>query len=264
LAALVAAPAFLVSCAQKPVVGEPTLVLISHSQEVRLGDEAAKEILKTERLVEDPELVKRVETIFERLVQSLPPEYKSAYKWRVFVLDKPEVNAFALPNGNIFVYKGLVDFVESDDELAVVLGHEMAHVILRHAAEKISYATLAELTGYLLLSRIPPSQQRIAADLYALGVNVAFLLPYSRKQEKEADIVGLLIVMRAGYDPEAAVSLWEKMLQKFGSQEPPEWLSTHPASKRRLEYVKKVVQYLKEHPEVVKQFKIPKELLELE
>ncbi len=255
---------FLLSCAKQPVTGKSSLVLITHSHEMELGNRAAKEILKREKLVKDRKIVERVEMIFKKLVDSLPPKYRNLYDWKVYVIDKDVINAFALPNGNIFVYKGLVDFVKSDDELAAVLGHEMAHVILRHGAEKISWATLAELTGYVLISRVPPENRRLAADLYSLGINVAFLLPYSRFQEKEADIVGVLIMMRAGYNPEGAVELWRKMLQKFAGKEPPEWLSDHPASKRRLEYLEKVVDFLKKHPKYVEEFKIPKKLLEID
>ena len=252
---------FVLSCAKKPVVHEQALVLISHSQEIELGDEAAREILKQEKLVNDTQAVERVERVFNRLVEALPPKFRNRYEWKVYVLDRKEVNAFALPNGDIFVFKGLVDFVDSDDELAAVLGHEMAHVILRHGAEKISWAMLAQLGEYALLSQVSPADRELAARLYGLGVNIAFLLPYSRKQEKEADIVGLLIMMRAGYNPEGAIKLWEKMVKKFEDKEPPEWLSDHPASKHRLKYIQKVVKFLEEHPEYVEKFEIPQKLL---
>ena len=253
---------FVASCAKKPVIHEESLVLISHSQELALGDEAAGEILKQEKLLNDTETVERVERIFNRLVEALPPKFRNRYRWKVYVLDRKEVNAFALPNGNIFVFRGLLDFVKGDDELAAVLGHEMAHVILRHGAEKISWAMLAQLGEYALLSQVSPADRELAARLYGLGVNIAFLLPYSRKQEKEADIVGVLITMRAGYNPEGAIKLWEKMVKRFKGQEPPELLSTHPAGKHRLSYIRKVVQFLKTHPRYVERFEIPKKLLE--
>jgi len=249
------------SCTKRPVIHEQAFILIPHSQEVKLGDEAAGEILKKEKLVKDPKIVKRVETVFNRLVAAIPEKFRKAYKWKVYVIDKNVVNAFALPNGNIFVYKGLVDFVKDDDELAAVLGHEMAHVILRHGAEKVSQAMVAQLVGSVLVQSVSPSHRELAARLYSLGVNVAFLLPYSRKQEKEADIVGVLIMMRAGYNPEGAIKLWKKMVEKFASKEPPEWLSDHPASERRLEYIKKVVEFLRSHPEYVEKFQIPPQLL---
>ena len=256
-------PIFVIGCAKRPVIGENAFILIPHSQELALGDEAAQEILKKEQLVKDPKIVERVEKVFNRLLKAIPPKYRNAYEWKVYVIDKNVVNAFALPNGNIFVYKGLVDFVKNDDELAAVLGHEMAHVILRHGAEKMSQAMVANIVGSVLLQNVSPANRELAADLYSLGVNVAFLLPYSRRQEKEADIVGLLIAMRAGYNPEGAVKLWEKMVKKFASQEPPAWLSDHPASKERLEYIKKVIKFLKEHPKYVKEFKIPPQLINM-
>ena len=253
---------FLLSCAKKPVVNESAFIIIPHSQELKLGDQAASAILKKEKLVKDPRYTERVKRVFQRLLAALPPKYRKAYEWKVYVLDRKDINAFALPNGNIFVFKGLLDFVKNDDELAAVLGHEMAHVILRHGAEKMSWAMLAQLGEYALLSKVPAANRDLAARLYGLGVNVAFLLPYSRKQEKEADIVGVLLMMRAGYDPEGAVKLWEEMVKKFKDREPPEWLSDHPASEHRLEYIRKVVQFLKTHPQYVEKFEIPPKLLE--
>ncbi len=255
---------FILSCATKPVVHEQAFILIPHSQELAIGNRAAAEILKKEKLVKDPRYVKRVERVFKRLLKALPPKFRKLYEWKVYVLNNPQVNAFALPNGNIFVYKGLLDFVKDDDELAAVLGHEMAHVILRHGAEKISWAMLAQLGENLLLSQVSPVNRSLAAELYDLGVNVAFLLPYSRKQEKEADIVGLLITTRAGYNPEGAIKLWERMVSRFSGQEPPEWLSDHPASKERLDYIKKVVEFLRKHPQYVEKFEIPQKLLEVD
>jgi predicted Zn-dependent protease len=260
---LIPSAVFLFACvSKKPVVGTEEFTLITHSQEIELGDEAAREILRTEKVVEDPKYTRRVEEVFNKLLRALPPKYRNAYKWKVYVLDKEQINAFALPNGNIFVYKGLLDFVKSDDELAAVLGHEMAHVILRHGAEKMSWSTVADLTGRIILNKVSSEHRGLAARLYSLGVNVAFLLPYSRRQEKEADIVGVLIAMRAGYNPEGAIRLWKEMLNAFEGKEPPEFLADHPASKHRLEYIRKVVKFLEEHPSYVREFKIPKKLLE--
>ncbi len=250
------------SCANR-INHRPELILISHYQELALGDQAAAQILKQEKVLKNGTRVELVNEVFNRLLRALPQKYRNAYKWKVYVIDKKEVNAFALPNGNIFVYTGLLDFVNDDpDELAAVLGHEMAHVILRHGAEKVSSAILAQLGGELLMIKVPPQYRPLAAQLYGLSVGLAILLPYSRRQEKEADLLGLIIAMRAGYNPEGALKLWEKMVQKFKNQEPPEWLSDHPAGENRLQYIKRAIEYLKTHPEYVENFQIPKELLE--
>ena len=253
---------FSLSCAQRPVIHEKAFILISHRQELYIGDKAAEEILRHVQLVKNRKEIERVERVFYRLIRALPDKFKWAYEWKVYLIKGKEVNAFALPNGNIFVYEGLLKFVKNDDELAAVLGHEIAHVILRHGAEKISFAMLNQLTETLLLNSVSPSHRGLAARLYDLGVNIAFLLPYSRKQEKEADIVGVLIAMRAGYNPEGAITLWERFVKKFKSGEPPEFLSDHPAGEHRLKYIRKVVEFLKKHPKYVKKFEIPKELLE--
>jgi predicted Zn-dependent protease len=253
---------FFLSCTNK-ITHRPELILISHSQEIALGDQAAAEILKREKVVRGGYRVELVESVFRRLLEALPPEYRNAYKWRVFVIAKKEVNAFALPNGNVFVYTGLLDFVKDDpDQLAAVLSHEIAHVILRHGAEKVSSAILAQLGGELLMAKVSPEHRPLAAQLYGLGVGLAILLPYSRRQEMEADLLGLIIMMRAGFNPEGALKLWEKMVQKFRDKEPPEWLSDHPAGESRLQYIKRAIDYLRKHPEFVQRFEIPEELLE--
>ena len=255
---------FIFSCTtKKPVTGGATLVLVSHQQEIQLGEETARKILSRERLVTDPRYTRLVQSVFKRLIDALPPKYRNQYRWRVHILDRKEVNAFALPSGDIFVFKGLLDFINNDEgELATVLSHEIAHVILRHSAEKMTMATLAQIGEVLLLNKIPPANRGLAKEFYELGVNVAFLLPYSRKQEKEADAVGLLLLMRAGYNPQKAVSLWRKFTERFAQGEPPEWLSTHPSSERRLKYISRLVEFLEKHPRYVREFKLPDEVLE--
>lgn len=238
------------------------MVLIPHSQELALGDSAARQILAQSQVVKSGPEVKLVNEVFDRLLKAIPDKYRNAYEWKVYVIKSNQINAFALPNGNIFVYTGLLKFINDDpNELAAVLGHEMAHVILRHGAEKVSSALLAQLGGELLMSKISPKYRPLAATLYAAGVNVAILLPYSRRQEKEADLLGLIIAMRAGYNPEGALKLWEKMVQRFKNQEPPEWLSDHPADERRLRYIGRAIEYLRSHPQYVQKFEIPEELL---
>ena len=261
LTVLIFSLSFLVGCAKKPVLGTPEFTIINHQQELALGEQTAEQILSNESVVKDPRYTARVEEVFKKLIRALPPKYRNSYEWKVYVLDKNVINAFALPNGNIFVYKGLLDFVKRDDELAAVLGHEIAHVILRHVAERISWALATQLAGDILLARVSPSNRELAQKLYSLGVNIGFLLPYSRKQEKEADIVGVLIMMRAGYNPEGAVKLWRRMLARFKGKEPPEFLSDHPATEKRLEYIRKVVEFLENHPKYVREFKIPPKLL---
>jgi len=249
------------SCANK-INHRPELVLISHQQELQIGNEAAEQILNRYRVVRNGQQVREVQQIFNKLLEAIPQRYREMYEWKVYVLDSPQVNAFALPNGNIFVYKGLLDFIENDpDELAAVLGHEMAHVILRHGAEKITSSMLAQIGGELLMSKISPSYRGLAAQLYNAGVNVALLLPYSRRQEKEADLLGLIIAMRAGYNPEGALKLWTKFVREFEGKKPPAWLSDHPADEERLRYIRRAIEFLKSHPQYLQKFQIPKELL---
>ncbi len=248
---------------KKPVTGGTTFVIVPHSQEVALGKETAQKILAKEKLVTDPRYTRIVKNTFRRLIEALPSKYRNEYDWNVYVLDRKEVNAFALPSGDIFVFKGLLDFINNDEgELATVLSHEIAHVVLRHSAEKMTMATLAQVGELLLLNKIPPANRELAREFYELGVNIAFLMPYSRKQEKEADAVGLLLLFRAGYNPQKAVYLWREFTKRFAEGEPPEWLSTHPSNERRLRYISRLVRFLKEHPQYVREFRLPAEVVD--
>ncbi|HID79858.1 MAG TPA: M48 family peptidase [Aquifex aeolicus] len=248
---------------KKPVTEGTTFVIVSHSQEVELGRESAQKILGKEKLVTDPRYTRIVKETFRKLVEALPPKHRDGYKWNVYVLDRKEVNAFALPSGDIFLFQGLLDFISNDEGmLATVLSHEIAHVILRHSAEKITMATLARVGELLLLNKIPPENRGLAREFYELGVNIAFLMPYSRQQEKEADAVGLLLLFRAGYNPQKAVYLWRKFTEGFAKGEPPEWFSTHPSSERRLRYISRLVRFLEENPQYISEFRLPAKVME--
>lgn len=155
--------------------------------------------------------------------------------WEVVVFQSPEANAFALPARKIGVYEGMMKVADTDAQLAAVLGHEVAHNQENHAAERISSATAAQsgadLAGTVLGAAGMASPETIATIL-GTGAQYGLLLPYSRNQELEADRLGLQIMARAGYDPNAAVTLWRKMEQSGG--QPPAFLSTHPAPGDRI------------------------------
>jgi predicted Zn-dependent protease len=186
------------------------------------------------KLNRNPAQLTRVRTIANRLIRQTPafrPDARN-WNWEVNVLTSPEVNAWCMPGGKIAVYSGLIEKLQvTDDELAAVMGHEMAHALREHARERASEQAVAGL-GISVLSAVSG-----IGELGQKGMEYAYMgllgLPNSRKHETEADRIGVELAARAGYDPRAAITLWEKMA-KVGGAEPPKFLSTHPSSEDRL------------------------------
>jgi len=182
----------------------------------------------------NPTQVNRVRAIANRLIQQTPSFRPDAQKWNweTHVLSSSEVNAWCMPGGKIAVYTGLIEKLQiSDDELAAVMGHEMAHALREHARERASEQAAAGL-GISILSAVAG-----VGDVGQKGMEYAYMgllgLPNSRKHETEADRIGVELAARAGYDPRAAVTLWQKM-EKLGDNGVPKFLSTHPAPEDRL------------------------------
>jgi predicted Zn-dependent protease len=234
---LVVATLLVTACATN-VAGRKQLMLVSEADAIKASKQQyiqTMDKLDSEgKLVTDPKLLKRVETITGRLIaQAIQyrPETKS-WEWSVRVIDDPKtVNAWCMAGGRMAVYTGLIQKVDpTDDELAQVMGHEISHALLNHTAERMSVAratTIGVLAGAVLSDR--PAMT--AAGLGA-AAQLAITLPNSRGSEAEADKVGMEIAARAGYDPNAAATLWQKM-EKVGGSGPPQFLSTHPSPENR-------------------------------
>jgi predicted Zn-dependent protease len=191
---------------------------------------------------------RRVREIANRLIAQtgvFRPDAK-AWKWEVNVMENEAINAYAMAGGKIMVYTGLLDKLKpSDAELAAVMGHEIAHALREHTREQMSeaYATQIGLLGVAAAIGIATGDANNANTTLGLGSSVAAValtLPHSRRAETEADQIGLELMARAGYDPNAALSLWEKM-SKAGGAKPPEFLSTHPADATRIAELKRLI-----------------------
>jgi predicted Zn-dependent protease len=198
--------------------------------------EVLAEAKKKGLLNRDPRQVERVRAIAARLVPQTAVFRDDAPKWawEVNVLTSKEVNAWCMPGGKIAVYTGLIDGLRlSDDELAAVMGHEIAHALREHARERMGrqMATqTATVVGAVALEIF--TGVRIDPQLAGTFTSAMFVLPNSRENEQEADLIGIELSARAGYDPRAAISLWQKMAQAGGNG-PPQWLSTHPSHEAR-------------------------------
>jgi metalloendopeptidase OMA1, mitochondrial len=215
------------ACSTVPYTRRSQLILVSSDEETKLGAQAFNEVLSKSRVDDRPVVSRPVQDVGQRIARVAN---RPDYRWQFVVIDDPkQQNAFALPGGKVAVYTGLFPVAESTTGLAVVLGHEIAHALARHGAERMSQAMAAEAGGTLLGAVFgggPGTSAVLAA--YGLGAQVGVLLPYGRTQESEADHIGLLLMAQAGYDPHGALAFWQRM-ERAGGQNPPEFLSTHPS-----------------------------------
>lgn len=223
---------YLGACASAPYTHRSQLILVSESQESKLGADAYTQVLSKAKVDTDPQINAIVREVGERIARAAD---RPDYKWQFTVIDAPDtVNAFALPGGKVAVYTGLFPVAQDSAGLAAVLGHEVAHAIAHHGAERMSQAMGAQVLGTVLsvgLGGTNPTTANAIMQLYGLGAQVGVLLPWSRTQESEADHIGLILMAKAGYDPEAALALWQRMEKLEGggkNSPPPEFLSTHP------------------------------------
>lgn len=167
-------------------------------------------------------------------------------QWEFVVFDSKEKNAFCLPGGKVGFYKGLLDFVDNDDQVAAVVGHEVGHVALRHAAKRIGQETLTSVAiqgaGALVGSQVQMSSESLNMVMAAAGAGaqVGILLPFSRSNESEADMLGVDYMKQTGYDTRQAVRLWEKM-GAASTERPQEWMSTHPDPTRRAKELREYI-----------------------
>ena len=212
-------------------------------------DEMMAEAQKKGLLNRNSQQVQRVRTIAQRLIPQTRVFRQDApgWAWEVNVLTSKDVNAWAMPGGKMAVYTGLIERLNAtDDELAAVMGHEIAHALREHARERIArqMSTQAASTIGSIAIQILTGVQLDPQITGTVG-QAFFVLPNSRENEQEADVIGVELMARAGYDPRAALSLWQKMGQATGGGGPPEFLSTHPSGATRLRdlqgYVDKVM-----------------------
>ncbi|PCI40129.1 MAG: hypothetical protein COB53_02005 [Elusimicrobia bacterium] len=253
-----AALAFANACQTVQYTGRSQFLLISESEEKKMGIEAYKAILKKAKLSKDRKKVALVRRVGRRIAKHAN---KPDFQWEFnLVDDDKQINAFCLPGGKVAFYTGILPVAEKEIGVAVVMGHEIAHALARHGAERVSQGMLVQGGGQLLSAAIgakTPHQQNLYRQLYALGTGVGIMLPYSRKNESEADKIGMILMAKAGYDPAEALLFWQRMEAatsgkkgRGGSLE--KFLSTHPTSRDRQEQIKAWL------PEIYKKYYKPK------
>lgn len=231
--------ALLGGCQNVPLTGRSQLQMISESQERSMGLSSFREIVEKEKLNHDPAINARVQRIGMRIAAATG---RNDYQWEFKVIDNDKaLNAFCLPGGKVAVYTGILPVAQDDAGLAAVIGHEVAHAIARHGGERLSQEILVTgLTVATVVATSDSDKRDLYAGLLGAGAAVGFLLPYSRLHESEADRMGLIYMAKAGYDPRAAVGLWQRMA-KLGKDKAkmPEFLSTHPADETRIKEIER-------------------------
>jgi len=252
--AFAAFASMMMACSRNAITGRNQLTLYNESEIQSMAADQYKQFLSENKVVstsgsKDAEMIRRVG---QRLTNAIGTYYANeglskeleGYKWEYNLVDSKEVNAWCMPGGKIVVYTGLLPITQNEAAVAVVMGHEIAHALAKHGNERMSQATAQQLGGVALsvaVSNKSPEAQNLLLNAYGIGTTVGGLLPFSRKQELEADKYGLIFSAMAGYNPQEAIPLWERMQAASGGNKPPEFLSTHPAEGTRIERLKELM-----------------------
>lgn len=244
-AVVAAASALLCGCGSVPLTGRKQFLLVSDQEIFQAGLVQYKDYLKGATLSSDAYASSMVKNVGRKLAAAtekylvsngLPSEL-SNFAWEFNLVKDKQVNAFCMPGGKIVVYEGLLTVAQTEDELAVVIGHEIAHAVAKHSNERMSQQMAVEY-GKAILSKVLSEKSALvqvaASTVFGLGTQVGVMLPYSRKHEYEADYMGIVFMEMAGYDSQASVDFWEKMSSSSGDSKVQELLSTHPSDENRV------------------------------
>lgn len=225
-----------------PVTGREYNVGLEPEQEEQLGMQGFTEVLSKSRRVESGPQFEMVQRVAKRLI-NVARDDAPDFEWYVALVDENQINAFCLPGGKIVIYTGILGVAQSEAGLATVMGHEIAHAIARHGAERVfdQGATEMAMQGVQgSISGMDPAAQQKLLGLLGAGAKFGVLLPFSRSHELEADEMGLYYMAEAGYDPREASKFWQRMSQAGGGK-PPEFMSTHPSDSNRIAQIEKLL-----------------------
>lgn len=244
-----AAP-LLIGCTQNLITGRKQLNLVSETELQTMATQEYRTFLSQNRVVavtgnRDAEMVQRVG---DRISRAITAYYDSVgygsvfegYNWEFNLVDHKEANAWCMPGGKVVVYTGILPFTQNEAGLAIVMGHEIAHAAAQHGSERMSQYLLQQLGGVALqvaLINKPAQTQNLFLNAYGIGTTIGITLPFSRKEENEADRFGLYFSAMAGYNPQEAIPFWERM-NATDRDRIPEFLSTHPSHETRIELLR--------------------------
>lgn len=242
----------VVACSRNVLTGKQQFTLLPESEIQAMGSQQYQQFLSENKVVaasnnRDAEMVRRVgqritKAVEQYYAQNNISDKLNGYKWEYNLVEDKAVNAWCMPGGKIVVYTGLLPISQNEAALAVVMGHEVSHALLQHGNQRMSQGLVQQLGGVALsvaVANKPAETQNLFLTAYGAGTTIGVLLPFSRKQELEADRYGLIWTAMAGYNPREAISLWERMEKASNGQSPPEFLSTHPTEGRRIQQLEK-------------------------
>lgn len=246
---------FAESCSTVPLTGRRQLSLVPSSELHSMSFQQYNEVISESRKSDNEEWTRMVNSVGRNIAQAVEGYMREigeednieGFQWEFTLLAEDIVNAWAMPGGKVAFYEGIMPICRDETGVAVVMGHEIAHAVARHGAERMSLGLAQELGGATLqvaLSQQPQLTQQLAMAAFGAGAQVGVQLPYSREHESEADRLGLIFMARAGYDPREAPRFWQRMEeQEGGAGRPPEFLSTHPHPQNR---IRKLNDYMSE------------------
>ncbi len=227
----------LFSCTTSPT-GRKQMAFMPESQMSTMGAQSFEELKKKTPIEKDPKVNAYINCIAAPIIKAVGP-VEGVSKWEVVVFKDDQVNAFALPGGKIGFYTGIIKVANTPHQLATIMGHEVGHVLAKHGNERVSQgmASQVALAGTAIAlgkgGQLDKKSQLIVAGL-GVGMQFGVLLPFSRAHESEADIIGLDLMSKAGFNPEESVQLWRNMAKASGGKSAPQFLSTHPSNETRI------------------------------
>ncbi|AMO19261.1 M48 family metallopeptidase [Flavobacterium columnare] len=246
----------IMSCARNPFTGKNTMALVPDSQIFPTAFQQYNQFLSENKVIKGTTDAKRVENVGMKIKTAAErwlnangnSTYLKNYAWEYHLVDSKEVNAWCMPGGKIVVYTGILPITKDEAGMAAVMGHEVAHALANHGQQRMSAGLLQQAGAIgVAIATSSKSQQQQAEFMqyYGLASQVGGMLPFSRTHESEADQIGLLLMAIAGYNPENAVYVWERMSAKAGGQAPPEFMSTHPSNETRITNLKQWIPNVK-------------------
>jgi predicted Zn-dependent protease len=257
------ATATLIACSTVPLINRKQVLLVPQSEMLAMSHSSYRQFLDTNDVTTTTKDAKRIQTIGNNIssaVESFLTEKGlenriKQFSWEFNLVNDQTPNAWCIPGGKVVFYSGILPYCDTDEGIAVVMAHEIAHAVARHGNERMSQNLMVSMGGMALsefINEKPQETQQLFLSAFAIGSQVGVLLPYSRKHEYEADKLGLIFMAMAGYNPQEAVNFWERMMNS-GGVKPPEFLSTHPADKNRIEAMQKAM------PEAMKYYEASKQ-----
>ena len=249
------------SCAINKLTGKNQLSLVSDQEILHTSDSLYKDYLSKSKVLKNKGdiNVEMVQRVGKKIVASVNKFYSDKnmqsllndYRWEYYLVEDPEMNAWCMPGGKIVVYTGILPMIKSEAELAIIMGHEVSHALLNHGKQRMSQAVLLNLGSLALSTAVENKSTKAKRNYelaYGIGTQIGLTLPFSRKHEFEADKFGLIWAAMSGYDPNEAITLWERMNEENGGKVP-EFFQTHPSELNRISALKNTM------PEALKYYK---------